>query len=191
MESSTGVARGVADDATGDRTSPAVDELGGLVLVIRKSPSGLIVHDWRRAEEFDILQYRRQLHAEKIEGHIIFVSAARQRDCDEENRQCVKDCMSTPLPRGFGHITAPGRGKGGKQAYCERRCAQPYADCAEAQGRRVEEFSTTDRAVDWLKRHHEEVLVGSIVIIAGVAFVTVVSGGGGLILIPALLLAAS
>jgi hypothetical protein len=191
MEVSTGAARGVADNAMGARAFPSVDELGGLVLVIRESPNGLVTHDWRRAEEFDLSQYRRQLHAEKTEGHIIFVSAARHRDCDEENRQCVKDCMSTPLPRGFGHITAPGRGKGGKQAYCERRCAQPYADCVEAQGRRVEEFSTTGRAVDWLERHHAEVLMGSIVIIAGVAFVTVVSGGGGLLLIPALLLAAS
>ncbi|PTL77087.1 hypothetical protein DAT35_46450 [Vitiosangium sp. GDMCC 1.1324] len=38
------------------------------------------------------------------------------------------------------------------------------------QERRPQEFSTTDQAVDWLKRNRTEVLVGSLVFVAGVAF---------------------
>ncbi|WP_375770269.1 hypothetical protein NR798_05065 [Archangium gephyra] len=46
-----------------------------------------------------------------------------------------------------------------------------------------------DEAVDWLKRHQQGLLVGSIVVIAGVAFVTVSAGAGLVVLAPAVLLA--
>jgi hypothetical protein len=36
-----------------------------------------------------------------------------------------------------------------------------------------------DAAVDWLKSHREEIVVGTIVVIAGVAFVAAVAGSGG------------
>ncbi|HYH96422.1 hypothetical protein [Hyalangium sp.] len=50
-----------------------------------------------------------------------------------------------------------------------------------------------DDAVDWLKQHRKEVLVGTVVAIAGVAFVVIVVGTGGaaLILAPAVLLVSS
>lgn len=88
-------------------------------------------------------------------------------------------------------MTTPDRGKGGKKEYCERRCMQPYIDCENAQGARVLEFSAASKAVDWLKRYRQEILLGSVVVIAGVVFVAVASGGGALILAPVLLLAAS
>ncbi|MFE8605045.1 hypothetical protein KYC5002_45265 [Archangium violaceum] len=46
-----------------------------------------------------------------------------------------------------------------------------------------------DEAVDWLKRHHQGLLVGSIVVIAGAAFVTVSAGTGLVVLVPVVLLA--
>ncbi|QRK13513.1 hypothetical protein JQX13_08475 [Archangium violaceum] len=54
-------------------------------------------------------------------------------------------------------------------------------------------FSTADKAVAWLKQHHEELLVGTVVVIAGVAFVAVVVGSGGsaLVLVPAVLMVSS
>lgn len=88
-------------------------------------------------------------------------------------------------------MTTPDRGKGAKKEYCERRCMQPYLDCKNAQGERVLEFSAASKAVDWLKRYRQEILLGGVVVIAGVAFVAVASGGGALILAPVLLLAAS
>ncbi|QRK14164.1 hypothetical protein JQX13_49015 [Archangium violaceum] len=52
-------------------------------------------------------------------------------------------------------------------------------------------FSVVDSAVDWLKQHRRELLVGTIVVIAGVAFVIASSGAGLLVLAPAVLLTSS
>ncbi len=70
-----------------------------------------------------------------------------------------------------------------------------YLDCcklrelAEAGKLRLS-FPVVDSAVDWLKQHHRELVVGTVVVIAGVAFVVVVAGSGGsaLVLAPAVLL---
>lgn len=73
-----------------------------------------------------------------------------------------------------------------------------YQDCsklrelAEAGKLRVS-FPVIDSAIDWLKQHQRELVVGTVVVIAGVAFVVVVagSGGGALVLAPAVLLVSS
>ncbi|WP_053066960.1 hypothetical protein [Archangium gephyra] len=171
--------------------SPAVEELDQYVLVIEESASGRVTHSWRPVESVDLSQFRLQSHAERTYGRLVLAVAASRRDCDEENRQCISECMSTPVPRGYGHMTIPGRKKGGKHEYCERRCMRPYIDCKNAQGERVLEFSVAGMAVDWLKQYRQEILVGGVVVIAGVAFVAVASGGGALILVPALWVAAS
>ncbi len=55
--------------------------------------------------------------------------------------------------------------------------------CLNGQGpwaeREAQEFTRVDAAVDWLKSHREEIVVGTIVVIAGVAFVAAVAGSGG------------
>jgi len=178
----------VSCGATRYGTAPAV-ELTRYVLVIQESPDGQVTHDWRRAEEFDLARYRYPSSTQgTTSGRIVRVSR-HPRDCDEENRQCIKMCMSRPLPRGFGHTTSGGRGKGGKKEWCHDQCWQPYRDCQELEGRQPQEFSAMDEAVDWLKRNPRGVLVGSIVVIAGVAFVTVSAGAGLVVLAPAALLA--
>ncbi|HYO68190.1 MAG TPA: hypothetical protein VEU33_19135, partial [Archangium sp.] len=190
---------GPADDASTHESvgmtrgifSPAVEELDQYVLVIHESPSGRVTHSWRPVEEVDLSQFRLKSRAESTYGRIVLAAAASRRDCDEENRQCISECMSTPVPRGYGHITVPGRKKGGKREYCERRCMRPYIDCKNAQGERVLEFSAAGMAVDWLKKYRQEILVGGVVVIAVVAFVAVASGGGALVLVPALWVAAS
>ncbi|WP_395837700.1 hypothetical protein [Archangium violaceum] len=169
-------------------TSPDAEELTRYVLVIQESPDGQVTHDWRLAEDVDLSGYKSTSSARGTSGRIVRV-ASYSRDCDEENRQCIKMCMSRPLPRGFGHTTSRGRGKGGKEEWCSKQCWQPYRDCQELEGRQLLEFSAMDEAVDWLKRNHEMILVGSIVVIAGVAFVTVSAGAGLVILAPAALLA--
>ncbi|HEX8440895.1 hypothetical protein [Archangium sp.] len=180
----------VSCGATRHAATPAVDELTRYVLIIEASPSGQVTHDWRRAEEFDLSGYRLQSsNPETTYGRIVLVSRSYQRDCDEENRQCIKMCMSRPLPRGFGHTTSGGRGKGGKEEWCNTQCRQPYLDCEELKGRRPQEFSAVDDALDWLKRNHQSILVGSVVVIAGVVFVAVSAGAGLVVLAPAGLLA--
>jgi glucose-6-phosphate-specific signal transduction histidine kinase len=53
----------------------------------------------------------------------------------------------------------------------------------------VAEFDSIDHAVDWIKNHREELLVGTVIVIAGVAFAVAVaaSAGGALILVPLVL----
>jgi hypothetical protein len=62
-----------------------------------------------------------------------------------------------------------------------------YTDCLKALGRRPREFTATDGALDWLKRHRKEVLAGSMVVIAGVVFVVVSAGAGLVVLAPVVL----
>lgn len=179
----------VSCGATRSTTAPEVEELTRYVLLIQESPDGQVTHAWRRAEEFDLSRYKQPSSTRGTTYGRIVLASRRPRDCDEENLQCIKMCMSRPLPRGFGHTTSGGRGKGGKLEWCEKQCQQPYRDCQQLEGRQPQEFSAMDEAVDWLKRNSREVLVGSIVVIAGVAFVTVSAGAGLVVLAPAALLA--
>jgi hypothetical protein len=176
--------------ATRYSTAPATEELTRYVLVLEESPGGQVTEHWRHAEEFDLSWYRFPTSArESTYGRIVRVAKTYPRDCDAEKDQCIEMCMSRPLPRGFGHTTSGGRGKGGKEEWCRRQCQRAYDDCRELEGRQRQEFSAMDDAVDWLKRHHQYLLVGSIVVIAGVAFVTVSAGAGLVVLAPTVLLA--
>jgi hypothetical protein len=163
-------------------------DLARSILLIRELPDGRLIHRWQRSEDFDLSPYRHLASARAAPRHIV-LAAARKRDCDEENNECIRKCMSRPLPRGYGHITAGGRGKGGREEYCRRECQQAFDDCRELERLKPQEFTAVDGTVDWLKRNHKVILVGSVVIIAGVAFVVVSAGAGLVILAPAVLLA--
>jgi hypothetical protein len=150
-------------------------------------PDGTVTHSWLRAEEVDLSEFRTLSSARGAVRHIV-LATGRKRDCDAENRECIRECMSRPLPRGFGHITSGGRGRGGKEEYCNGKCMQAYLDCTELQELKPREFTAVDNAVDWLKRNRRSVLLGSVVVVAGVAFVVVSAGAGLVILAPAVLL---
>jgi len=62
-------------------------------------------------------------------------------------------------------------------------------ECLELQRARALEFHAVEDAVEWLKRHRTELVVGSIVVIAGVAFITLSAGAGVVILVPVILVA--
>jgi hypothetical protein len=68
---------------------------------------------------------------------------------------------------------------------------QPYLDCSKLQELQPQEFSATDSAVEWLKRHHKSMLVGSVVVIAGVVFVVISAGAGLVVLAPVVILASA
>ncbi len=165
------------------------EELAHLVLFIRDLPDGTVTHSWRHAEELDLSQYRLQASSRGAARPIV-LAMGRTRDCDEENRECIRECMTRPLARGFGHITSGNRKRGGKKDYCVTKCIQPYLDCQRLQELEPQEFTAADDAVDWLKRNRKSILLGSMVVIAGVAFVVVSAGAGIVILAPAVLLAA-
>ncbi|WP_434388389.1 hypothetical protein [Melittangium boletus] len=94
--------------------------------------------------------------------------------------------MARPLSDDYAHITTGGA----KRRHCRNGCWQPYLDCEEVQRLSPREFSATAPAIEWLKRHRDEVLAGSIIVLAGVAFVVAFPPGAVLALIPATLLAA-
>ena len=167
----------------------SAQELTRHVLFIREQPDGTVSHSWQRAEEVDLSPFRRTVSTRGAARHIV-LAMGHKRDCDEEHRECMRECMSRPLPRGFGHMTSGNRGKGAKENYCRDKCRQALRDCAELERLKPQEFTAIDSAVDWLKRNRQSILVGSVVIVAGVAFVVVSAGVGLVILAPAVLLAA-
>ncbi|HYO57569.1 hypothetical protein [Archangium sp.] len=167
--------------------SPAVEKLDRYVLIIQEAPGGQVTHSWRSIEEFDLSQFRFQPRAERTHGRIV-LAAAHQRDCHEEFNECVDNCMNRPLSEDYAHIEAS---IGAKIKYCRKGCWQPYLDCEELQGRRPQEFSATEQAVDWLKRNRNGVLVESIVVVAGVAFLVAFPPGAILALVPVAALASS
>ena len=170
-----------------DATSPAGPSR--FVLVIQEHADGQVTHSWRPAEGFEFWAYRFR-PADEAQPRSIVSVAARPRDCDQENQECYRKCMSRPLPPGYGSFTSP-RKRGGKSEFCRGECQQAYDDCVELQRLRPQEFTATDGVVDWLKRHRKEILVGSVITIAGVAFVVISAGAGLLVLAPVVVMASS
>ncbi|CAM3338608.1 hypothetical protein G4177_21985 [Corallococcus sp. ZKHCc1 1396] len=165
--------------------APAPEELPRLVLLLREAPDGSFTQEWRPAQASELARY---VQAEQ--GRRIVRTARSVRDCDAENRECIRECMSRPLSSDFSHVTSRG-GLGGKERYCRGRCQQPYRDCVELERLRPQELSSTEAASDWARRNQRSILVGSVVMIAGVVFVVVSAGAGLIVLAPALLLTES
>jgi len=154
------------------------------VLVINEAPDGQLTHSWIPASNFDLSKYHYGISHNHFTGTI--VPAAFNRDCEEERDRCEEMCMASLKGSNWTHAT-----KGAKAQICRERCMPAYADCSKLKEQaEAVKFPTTDKAVDWLKRHREELLVGTVVVIAGVAFVVAVVGSGGVavVLVPAVLL---
>jgi hypothetical protein len=174
--------------ATRHVVSPSPAELDRFALIIKETPDGQVVHSWKHIEDFDIPQPRPRTTSREPTSHIKLV-ANRQRDCHEEFNECVDGCLSRPLPSGFEHVP---QGGGAHARICRDQCWRAYLDCEELQDRRApqpHEASSTDEAIDWLKRHRKEILVGAVIIIAGCTFVVVSAGLGVIILAPVVVMA--
>lgn len=180
----------VACGATRHAVPGDEQELDQFVLILRASHEGQFSYTWQRAEDFELSRYRHPSRTNAGGARVVH-SSGRPRDCHAEFLECIDECMSRPLPRGYGHMTSRGRKKGGKAAYCRDRCWQPYRDCQDLQDLKPQEFTAVDDAVDWVKRNREAVVLGSVIVIAGVVFVVVSAGAGLLVLVPAVLLAST
>ncbi|WP_233166619.1 hypothetical protein [Archangium sp. Cb G35] len=156
------------------------------MLLLQKSSSGHITHQWRTIDEFDFSRFTLQPHAERTCGRIV-LAAAHQRDCHAEFTDCIDTCMDRPLSEDYAHITSAGA----KRTHCTKGCWQPYRDCEDLKNLRPQEFSATTQAIDWLKRNRDEALVGSIVVVAGVAFLVAFPPGALIALVPVAALASS
>jgi hypothetical protein len=168
-------------------------ELSHFLLLIQETKDGRVIHSWRPASGLTIAEFLstaagkddRETAAQGVAGRS--VQAAWNRDCEEERNTCEDNCMNSDLGPNWSHIKT----RGAKLSECRNRCWRPYLDCCRLRDLEGERFHAIDDAVDWLKRHRTEVLVGTSIVIAGVAFVVIVDGTGGgiLVLAPAVLLA--
>ncbi len=174
---------------TRDSTSGPTEahELSRSVLVIREGPDGQVTHAWEPASNFDPSQYPSRAMASNAQGRI--VRAVWTRDCDEENAACIEMCVQARQGRNWSHAS-----EGSKNEMCRKKCRPAYKDCCDLRDQAgALKFPVIGEALDWLKRHREELVAGTVVVIAGVAFVVVVAGSGGtaLVLAPAVLLVSS
>ncbi|MFY0523184.1 hypothetical protein ACN28I_08380 [Archangium gephyra] len=156
-----------------------------------------MTHDWKPLADFDLRHYQALFGTVGIGGVIKRTSNPMSNDpigsaCFEVWEQCMKRCNESPLPPHAEHYIASYKSvRAALKAYCTDECRKESEDCRrrlERQAAGALEFRATGEAVDWLKRHKEEIAVGTAVIITGVVFYVVMSSGGILILAPALLL---
>jgi hypothetical protein len=182
----------VSCSATGYVPGPSGSaDLSRYVLVIQEGLDGQMAHSWQPFSGFDVSKYPHHVSNSRFEGEI--VRASFNRDCEAERDDCEETCRASRKGRNWTHAS-----DGSKDEMCRTKCRPAYLDCcklkelAEA-GKLRFSFPLVDSAVDWLKQHNRELVVGTVVIIAGVAFVVVVagSGGGALVLAPAILLVSS
>jgi len=169
-------------------------------LIIEQTPDGQVAHSWKPLEEVDLTNYRSPLKYPRMDGLLQLTSSTPMTDaqigeaCYQVYEQCMRRCLSSPLPPHANHYLASRKSmKAALQAFCMDECARERDACRKQLERKAQEaleFRNVDRAVDWLKRHKEEVLLGSVVVIAGVAFAVFVCGSGGcLLLVPVMLVA--
>jgi hypothetical protein len=164
-------------------------DLSRFVLIIEELPGGQVAHSWQTLEEFDFSRYPSLPSTQSVPGEV--VPAAWTRDCEQERDGCEGDCMGGRMRPGYGHVTTPDRKRGGKYDFCRNKCMQPYLDCCRLRELEPQRFTAIAGAVGWLKRHREEVLVGSVIVIAGVAFIAVSAGAGALVLVPTVVMASA
>lgn len=168
----------------------SAEGLTRLVLVIEEMPDGRVSHSWLRAGDFELERHSEGGRAGSTAKRIVLASS-RQSDCYAQYLECYQQCRQTPIPTDFNHYIEDFGPRAGHDRYCSEKCMRQYTKCLSAQERRAQEFTAVDGAVDWLKRNHEAVEIGSLVVIAGVTFVAVSAGAGMLVLAPIVLMTSS
>lgn len=170
-------------------------DLARYALLIQEMPDGRVTHDWKPLRDFDQTRLQHPLSAMSSNRGIVRVSSTElEAYCEGRRLQCEQDCLASSRPVKVGHWTyqdvktKPWREA--KWRWCPTHCLEQAVQCNKKRGSWAEEyaaeFNAIEPAVDWIKTHREELLVGTVIVIAGVAFVAAVaaSGGGALILMP-------
>jgi hypothetical protein len=172
--------------------------LARYVLVIEETSDGQVTHSWRPVSNFDLAKYAyRASRRSNIDERFMLV-ATHTDHCVAKLHACIDMCTSSPRPipiEGEEYPAYRGSWVRHRGHWCQSTCTKFYQMCITGKGPWAEssaqEFTTMDSAVDWAKRHRNEILAGAVVVIAGVAFVAAVagSGGGALVLVPLVLMA--
>jgi hypothetical protein len=168
--------------------TPTSADLPRLVLVIRETPDGQVTHSWQDTEDFDPSHFMYRSSLNGAHGQIV-LTGGPQDDCYAQYLECYYLCRKTPVPPEFDHYLHDFGPAAGHERYCSEKCMRKYTECIRARGQRQQQFTAIDDAVDWLKRNHKAVLVGTLIVIAGVAFIVVSAGAGLIVLVPVVLVA--
>ncbi|WP_239013987.1 hypothetical protein [Archangium violaceum] len=167
-------------------------DLSRYVLVIKNTADGQATYAWKPAKDFDPTEYRNLASVRTDEGRIVRVSLDAA-ECERQYDICVPECQaSTRIHQVDKYIYDTrqyGPWRTGKWSYCRTACMRQLANCLGEAGREPVKFEAIDTAVDWLKRHQDELALGAVVVIAGVVFYVAACSGGILLLAPALLFA--
>lgn len=160
-------------------------DLARYVLVIEESVDGQVSHTWKPLKDFDLTKYPHHASHGGLAGKVVRVATSYSH-CDARYETCTDLCTSSPRPipiEGERYPSYRGSWARSRGTWCQSTCMKFYQMCIEGKGpwadRQAQEFTRVDAAVDWLKSHREEIVVGTIVVIAGVAFVAAVAGSGG------------
>ncbi len=173
-------------------------ELARYALVVEEAPDGKVTHSWKPLENVKLTDFQYSLRARSSPRGIVRVSTDRNAYCRGRLEQCQADCFASSRPFPVGHLRYPsykGPWRLNKKWWCRESCTMLADMCNRGMGEWAEdyatEFDTSDSAVDWIKNHREQILVGTVIVIAGVAFVAVAAAaaGGALVLVPLVLLA--
>jgi hypothetical protein len=175
-------------------------DLARYALVFEQQPDGEVTHAWIPLQEIDLTQLQHTLSRRSARRDIVRVSSVGLNAyCDGRHDQCVRDCLKSSRPFVIGHRkymdTQAQPWRIARSWWCPSNCMEAAIECKRGRGEWAEEyaaeFDAIDPAVDWIKRHRTELVVGAVVVIAGVAFAVLVVGSAGaaLVLVPILVIA--
>jgi len=130
-------------------------------------------------------QVKRQVHV--ISDDARGIGGSGEHTCDEEQVDCFEKCWNAPA-RPYPYVSR----NEWYYKYCTKKCREEYLRCLDewenAAGKvPTLSFTNMDSALDWLRKHKTELLIGTVVVVAGVAFVITTGGSGALLLVPAVL----
>lgn len=175
-------------------------ELSRYVIVLAQQPDGQVVHAWIPLKEFELTKFQHAMSTRNVRREIVRVSSSTlDAYCEGRYDQCMNDCLNNSRPFTIGRRkymdtrTQPWRIARGW--WCRENCMEALVECKKGRGEwageYAAEFDAIEPAIDWLKKHRTELVVGSVVVIAGVAFAVAVAGSGGaaLVLTPLLVMA--
>lgn len=173
-------------------------DLARYVLVVEEAPDGQVSHAWKTIENFDLKNFHSNPSAMSARRGIVRVSTGLQSYCAGRREQCETDCLASSRPIPVSHLQYPtyrGPWRVNKGWWCQEACLKLEDMCNRGMGEWAEdytaEFDAIDPAVDWIKKHRQQLLAGTVIVIAGVAFTVAVAASAGvaLVLVPVVLLA--
>lgn len=175
-------------------------DLAKYALVFEQQSDGEVTHAWIPLQGIDLTKLQHALSKRSVRRNIVRVSSAGLNAyCDGRHDQCVRDCLNSSRPFVIGHRkymdTQAQPWRIARSWWCPSNCMEAAIECKRGRGvwadEYAAEFDEIDPAIDWIKRHRTELVVGAVVVIAGVAFAVMVVGSGGaaLVLVPVLVIA--